>query len=109
MLVKVKNKATQQEQVITQKAYNLAKKRYVLLGNAQEGSDLHNNNPVIEVKVSEQSLTETGTVPNQTTTAIVREKGAEVVVVDNVAPKPKGKPGRKPANQISSPAPAVEV
>jgi hypothetical protein len=107
MLVKVKNKANGNVQVITLKAYNLAKKRYQFIGNAPEGSDLDGQSAEVETKQVQQS--EIQESPNLTTTARKEEeKGAEAVV--GSAPKEKGKPGRKPKseNQISSPAPAVE-
>jgi hypothetical protein len=101
MLVKVKNKATGNEQVITQKAYNLAKKRYQFIGNAPQGSDLDGQ---IEEETPTPQIQES---PNLKTAAQEEEKGAEAVVV-NEAPKVPAKRGPKPKNQISSPATAVE-
>lgn len=104
MLVKVRNKATKQEQVITQKAYNLAKKRFEYVGLAPEGSDL--NGRIAEVK-NETILNQES--PNLTATAKKEEeKGAEAVVSN--APKVAAKRGPKPKdkNQISSQAVASE-
>lgn len=102
MLVKVRNKATKLTQVITKKAYDLAKKRYEYLGTAPEGSDL-------DGQISEEQPTQTiQASPNLTTTAKQEEeKGAEAVVVSE-APKVPAKRGPKPKNQISSPSPSVE-
>lgn len=112
MLVRVKLKGADGERTITRKAYELRKHKYVFLGNAPEGSDLHSfNSQDITIQPSETvanliQLTESES-PNQKTTAQEKESGA-VAVVANDAPTERRKPGPKP-KQISSPSSVVEV
>lgn len=102
MLVKVKSKVTGVEQFITPKAYNLAKKNYVFLGNAEDGADIYNPNPTVESQAqAEQSIQQVAESPNLKPQAQEKEKVA--VPVAGKQPKtPKSK-------QTSSPTATVEV
>lgn len=104
MLVKVRSKATGNEGFITQKAYNLAKKSYAFLGNAEDGADLYDPNGTSNQPVA-QTQSETSQSPNQKAQAEEKEEVAAPVVDKK---QPKQKPGPK-SKKNSSPTPVVEV
>jgi hypothetical protein len=96
MLVKVKSKASGNVQCITQKAYNLAKRRYDFLGNCEDGADIYNPDGPAETQ-----QVETQESPNLTTTAPKEDaKVAEAVVSKNK--------GGRPPKSISSVAASAE-
>jgi hypothetical protein len=101
MLVKVRSKATGNEGFITPKAYNLAKKSYVFLGNAEDGADLYDPNQSTQTQSvtqsqvqSEQNQTESQS-PNPK--AQVDEKESVAAPVEDK--KQRGRKSKKTSSQ----------
>lgn len=95
MLVKVKDKESGREALVTKKAYELRKHKYTFLGHTDdEGKDLASPNKTPQPQIQ----------PAKETSEDVSDA---VPVVNEVVGKKK--PGRKPKEQISSQQETAEV
>lgn len=109
MLVKVKHKETGKEALITPRAYDLAKKRYIHLGTVAD-----NNANVSGATIQQETEAEAPKPTPQTPNHPVREKesGAAPAVSNPVVNQPtaqRRKPGPKSKKEISSPITTDEV
>lgn len=123
MLVKVRNKVTGKDTLVTKRAYEMAKKNYEFLGHeSDDNANVFNPNKSVDPTQTistpppaETQTTSTSSIPqdegqadpNSKPTADESEK--DVAVVENNTPPPTKKRGRPAKNQISSPAAISEV